>query len=140
MSPTPQGGNRTALIGSGIIRPTTDSPEKIQDNVSPSLPSQPLENPREAAKWSRLRLRYFTPSGTGVDVPVGGAVSSLAVTFARQESNTEYGVHVTPSWDTTVWVDVTDKLTTGFTVNFGSASPGGGGVIQWATFRSEDTP
>lgn len=130
--------NPDRLIGSNIGKPTTADPSTLQGWVSPSPPSQPLSDPREAAKWSRLRYRYFTPSGTGVDVPVGAGVASLAVIFAREESNADYGVHVMPSWSTTVYVAVADKSTTGFTVHFGTNAPGGGGVIQWNTFRSED--
>lgn len=108
-----------------------------QELVQPSLPSQPLSDPREAAKWSRLRLRHFTPSGTGVNIAVAPAATSLAITFARAESDTNYGVIVTPGWGTTIYV--TDKATTGFTANFGTGAPGGGGTIDWATHRSEDS-
>lgn len=105
--------------------------------VLPSLPAQPLSDPREAAKWARLRLRHFTVSGTGVNIPVSAAATSLAVAFAREEPDTDYGVLITPSWGTTHYV--TNKSTTGFTANFGTGAPGGGGILDWSTHRSEDS-
>lgn len=114
-------------------------PQDSRAWVAPAHPAQPLEDPQEAAKWSRLRLRWFTSAGNGVDTVVTGSASSTAVTFARVEPNTKYGVIVVPSWSTTVYVATSDKLTTGFTAHFGTNSPGGGGTISWATFRSEDS-
>lgn len=110
----------------------------MQSQVTPALPAQPLSDPREAAKWSRLRLRHFTPSGTGVNIPVAAGSVSLAVVFARQESNTDYGVLVLPGWDTTVSIPDDEKSTSGFTVYFGSA-PGTASALQWSTHRSEDS-
>lgn len=107
--------------------------------LAPTPPAQSLTEPQEAAKWSRLRLRWFTAAGNGVDEAVAGSASSHAVAFARIEPNANYGVHVTPSWSTTAYVAFTDKSTTGFTVHFGSNAPGGGGTISWTTFRSEDS-
>lgn len=37
------------------------------------------------------------------------------------QTDTNYGVVVTPNWNTTVWV--TDKATSGFTINFGTNAP-----------------
>ncbi len=47
------------------------------------------------------------------------------------EPDSNYGVWVTPSWNTNFWV--TGKLTTGFTVNFGTPSPGG--TVDWGIVR-----
>ncbi len=113
------------------------SPES-REWVAPTQPAQPLEEPQEAAKWMRLRLRFFTAAGNGVDTAVVGGASSTAITFKRTEPNTKYGALVIPSWNTTVYLASGDKLTTGFTVHYGSNAPGGGGTISWATFRSED--
>lgn len=124
----------TAPNASVPLAPNQD--DARQSLVAPSLPAQPLQDPREAAKWSRLRFRHFTVSGTGVNIAVGAAATSLAVTFAREEPDTNYGVLITPTWDTTLYV--TNKATTGFTANFGTGAPGGGGFIDWATHRSED--
>lgn len=107
--------------------------------VTPSTPAQPLEDPREAAKWRRLRLRFFTAAGNGVDLAVGAGATSLAVTFAREEPDTNYGVTLAPGWDTTAYVPQADKSTTGFTARFGTAAPGGGSVCSFTTFRSEDS-
>lgn len=117
------------------MKPTDD----LQATVTPSLPAQPLSDPREAAKWSRLRLRHFTAAGNGVDLPVGAGATSLAVVFAREEPDTNYGVTLCPGWSTTAYVPQADKSTTGFTARFGSAAPGGGSVVSFTTFRSEDS-
>lgn len=110
----------------------------VQPWVAPSPANASLQDPREAAIWSRLRLRHFTPSGCGVDVAVSAAATSLVVVFERAEPDTSYGLSVLPSWSTTAYVVAADKATTGFTVTFGTGAPGGGGVIQWTSFRSED--
>ena len=120
-------------IGSGNPAPQG---EDIRPFVTPSTPNQGLENDREAAIWNRLRLRHFTPSGCGVDVNVTTGSTSVAITFQRSESNTSYGVNLTPSWATTV--HVTSKATTGFTANFGTAPSGSAGKLDWQTLRSED--
>ncbi len=124
----------------GNVRPfTSPSPSDARAAMPPTLPASPLTDPQEAAKWSRLRLRHFTAAGNGVDLPVGAGAMSLAVVFARVEPNTNYGVTVTPSWDSTAYVALADKSTTGFTVHFGNAAPGGGGTLSWTTARSEDS-
>ncbi len=122
------------------VRPFTSPPTTGDSRslLAPTPPAQPLEAPQEAAKWSRLRLRWFTAAGNGVDLVVGAGVTSLAVTFARVEPNANYGVVLTPGWSTTAYVPLADKSKTGFTARFGSASPGGGSVCSYGIFRSED--
>jgi hypothetical protein len=88
------------------------------------------------AIWRRLLLRWFTSAGNRVAVAVGAGAGNVAVTWARTEPNTEYGVHATPSWGTTVYV--TNKLAAGCTLNFGTGAPVGGGTVDVSTFRSED--
>lgn len=105
--------------------------------VTPATPNSGLENDREAAIWNRLRLRWFTAAGNGVGQAVTTGSTSVAITFARQESDIDYGVVVTPSWATTVYV--TNKATTGFTANFGTAPSGSAGALDWAVNRSEDS-
>jgi hypothetical protein len=106
---------------------------------APSTPNQGLESPREAALWNRLRLRHLTASGNGVDLAIAAGQTSLAIVFERIEPNTDYGVTVTPGWSTTAYVPLADKSTTGFTARFGTAAPGGGSVVSFTTFRSEDS-
>jgi hypothetical protein len=108
----------------------------IESWTAPAAPAGPLSSPREASIWARLRLRHFTPSGTGVGVAVPAGSVSLDIVFARAESNTDYGVLIVPNWDTSSFI--TDKTTTGFTVSFGAA-PGSDTTLQWATHRSEDS-
>ncbi len=49
-----------------------------------------------------------------------------------------YQVFATPSWGTTVFV--TAKTVTGFTINFGTAAPGGGGDLDWWVLQQEAGP
>lgn len=125
---------KTTDVGATTGQPTAD----IQAWTAPAPPAQSLESPQEAAKWSRLRLRFFTSAGNGVDLVVGAGATSLAIVFARAEPNTDYGVALTPGWSTTAYVPLADKSKTGFTARFGTAAPGGGSVCSFATFRSED--
>ncbi len=135
---TPLTGDPSNIPLNGTPNDASDDPLTVRQWTAPARPAAPLEDPQEAAKWMRFRLRHFTPSGCGVDATVAGNASNTAITFKRAESNTKYGVHVIPSWNTTVYLASGDKLTTGFTVHYGSNAPGGGGTISWATFRSED--
>jgi hypothetical protein len=64
---------------------------------------------------------------TGVAPPSSGNNNSM------QEPDTAYGVVVTPNWLTDD--RVTSKATTGFTVDFGTAAPGGGGAIDIVIVR-----
>lgn len=82
----------------------------------------------------RLLRRHFTQGGNGVALTVTAAATTHAVTLPRTEPDANYGVTVTPSWGTTVFV--TGKTTTGFTVNFGTAAPSGAS-FDFITFRSE---
>lgn len=87
------------------------------------------------AVWRRLHIRWVTSAGNQVAAAVTAATGSVAITWARSEVDTDYGVHATPNWGTTVWV--TNKSTTGCTVNFGTVAPGSA-TVDVSTFRSED--
>lgn len=89
---------------------------------------------RASAVWQRMQFRFFTSAGNVVARSVTAAATSVVVTFPREEPNVNYGVSVTPSWNTTVWVDT--KTTTGCTIHFGTAA-GAGATIDLLTFRSE---
>jgi hypothetical protein len=47
-----------------------------------------------------------------------------------------YYVTATPSWNTTVWI-APGRTLTQFTLNFGTAAPGGGGVCDWHLIQPE---
>lgn len=49
-----------------------------------------------------------------------------------EESDTSYQIVATPSWNTTVWI--TNKTTTGFTLNFGTAAPASQ-TCAWLLYR-----
>ena len=114
--------------------PSTGDPRALTASMPPAAS---LTEPQEAAKWARLRLRHFTAAGNGVDLAVGAGATTLAITFKRVEPNATYGVTITPAWGTTAWV--TNRTTTGFTANFGTAAPGGGSTMSFTTYRSEDS-
>lgn len=82
-----------------------------------------------------LFRRFLCKGGNGVNVPVTAAAATIAVPLELPEPDGLYGVNVTPDWLTTV--RVTAKLTTQFTVDFGTAAPGGGGLIDYIIFRME---
>jgi len=68
----------------------------------------------------------------GNNVAVAAGATSLAVTLSQTLNTTNYAVYVTPQWNTSVWV--TNKTTTGFTINFGTAAPTGGSYVDWVIF------
>lgn len=76
----------------------------------------------------RLYLRQ-----KGVSVAVSEGSTSINITLPVSEEDTNYGVLVTPYWNTSVWI--TNKTTSGFTVNFGTAAPTGGSYIDWFVYR-----
>jgi hypothetical protein len=51
----------------------------------------------------------------------------------RYEDDANYQIVATPSWATTVYV--TNKATTGFTLNFSSAAPDANQTVSWLLFR-----
>jgi hypothetical protein len=53
--------------------------------------------------------------------------------LGRVEDDTAYHIVATPSWATTV--HVTNKATTGFTLNFGTAAPDANQTVAWLLFR-----
>lgn len=98
-------------------------------------PLQPLaRDARELAIWARLQQRFFTPAGNFVQQAVTLAATSVAVVFPREEPDAGYGVVATPNWGTTVWV--TNKSTTGCTINFGTGAPANA-TVDLATFRGD---
>jgi hypothetical protein len=84
-----------------------------------------------------LLRRFLTQGGVGVNVAVVAAAVVKAIAFAdgKNEPDVNYAVLAAPSWNTTVWV--TAKATTGFTLNFGTAAPGGGGFVDYSVIRGD---
>jgi len=74
----------------------------------------------------------LTVTQKGVNVTVASGSTSLAITLPKSEPDTSYGVIVTPQWNTTVWI--TNKTTTGFTINFGTA-PSTNSALDWFVYR-----
>lgn len=82
----------------------------------------------------QLRLRFLTLGGNAVNTAVTLAATTKAITFSPSpEINTSYGVVATPNWSTTVFITL--KLTTGFTVNFGTGAPANA-TVDYIVFRS----
>ena len=91
-----------------------------------------VKDRREEKQVEVLRYRYLRPGGVGVNVAASG--TSMAVPLVLAEPDNLYGVQITPSWSTTVFV--TAKTTTQFTANFGTVAPGGA-TIDFIVFRKE---
>jgi hypothetical protein len=68
----------------------------------------------------------------GVNIPIPTGSSYIDITLPVPEPDTNYGVIVTPQWNTTVWIS--NKTTTGFRVNF-SIAPSQASYIDWLVFR-----
>lgn len=58
-------------------------------------------------------------------------LTNYTVVLPKALSNTNYRVSVTPSWNTTVWVN--NKTASSFKVNFGTAVPTNSDMIDWMT-------
>lgn len=67
-------------------------------------------------------------------VPPGATSIAVAANIDRLP----YQVAVSVDWGTTTWITL--KTVTGFTVNFGTAAPGGGGNLDWSLIQPEAGP
>ncbi|GAA3193934.1 glycosyl hydrolase family 28-related protein [Dactylosporangium siamense] len=65
-----------------------------------------------------------------------GGVSTATIAMPYLRFDTNYTVTVAPGWNTTWWI--TNKATTGFTINFGTAPPDGGAPCDWSLLRHGD--
>lgn len=74
----------------------------------------------------------FSNNIRGYNVAVASSASSQNVTFGTAHPDANYAVFCTPNWDTTCFV--TDKTTTGFTLNYGTAAPSGQ-LVDWFVMR-----
>lgn len=90
---------------------------------------------REAEQFRRLRQRFATSAGCGVNLLIGTGNDSLDVLFAREEPNEQYGVMIQPSYDTAFFI--ASKSTTGFTVEFHNNAPANA-YIDYIIFRTEE--
>lgn len=88
---------------------------------------------RDARQYREVRRRFLTNGGNAVAVSVANLATDVDVTFTIAEPDASYAVLVTPSWLTTF--RVTNKATTGFTVEFGTAA-GASDSIDYAILRA----
>jgi len=91
------------------------------------LQLEALEDATDALGIKKLWLKQ-----KGVNVTVTAGFTSISVTLPEPEPDTNYGVIVTPGWDTSVWI--TDKTTSGFTINFGTP-PTVDSALDWFVYR-----
>lgn len=84
----------------------------------------------------RTRVERLLTSGHATD---GGSFPSTTagltfvdITFSQDRFDTAYTPIVATSWDTRVWI--TAKASTGFRINFSTATPAGG-VLDWSLVR-----
>lgn len=78
-----------------------------------------------------------TPGGNNLagEVAIGAAASTIAVLFPYgNEPNGNYQVFASPNWQTTV--SPAARAGTGFTLNFGTPAPAGGGTCGWLIVRT----
>lgn len=92
-----------------------------------------LADARYLAKIRTLVQRFLTKGGNGTETPVTATATDVDVTLPLVEADAGYAVVATPNWDTTCFV--TDKTTTGFTINFGTAAPASA-VVDWSVIRT----
>jgi hypothetical protein len=90
----------------------------------------------KSQRWLNILMRrWLTPAGNQCSVHVLVGNTTLAVTFLNAMATFNYGVSVSVSWNTTVWV--TAKSATGCTLNFSVAAPNPFGLVDIAVFDSE---
>jgi hypothetical protein len=71
---------------------------------------------------------------TGGEVAIPDGATSIAVNFISPRAIVLYAPSAMPTWNTTVWVS--NKTTTGFTINFGTPAPAGAGSkVYWGLSR-----
>lgn len=68
----------------------------------------------------------------GIDAAITQTATTLAVSFGAAYPNANYAVLCTPNYSTTCYV--TNKTTSGFTLNFGTAAPASASV-SWMAIR-----
>lgn len=73
--------------------------------------------------------RYIRSTGS-----VSVADGATSVTITDPDTDSDYMVLVEVSWNTTVFI--TNKTSTGFTINFGTAVPSGGRTVRWVKVRT----
>ena len=127
------------------------APDPLSVRLTPDLPNLP-KTPEQYGEWIAkmdasirnfyadlaMRVQSYISntataqnSGTGQAVTAGAA--TLAVAFVGLEPDTSYAPLMIPNWGTTVWATI--LATTGFTANFGTVAPGGGGLLWWIVAR-----
>lgn len=74
----------------------------------------------------------FSNNVRGYNVGVTASATSQAVTFTTAHPDANYAVFCTPDWNTTCYVS--NKTTTGFTLNYGTAAPAGQ-LVDWFVAR-----
>ena len=74
----------------------------------------------------------FIDTGAAFDIPLKKPPLPGAIAPSGAEPDPNYGVTVTPSWNTTFWIS--DKSTTGFRLNFGTPA-GKDSRIDWLMVR-----
>jgi hypothetical protein len=74
----------------------------------------------------------FSNNIRGYNTSVTAAATTKVVTFGTAHPDSNYAVLCTPNWNTTCFVS--GKTTTGFTLNFGTAAPGGQ-LVDWFVAR-----
>lgn len=88
-------------------------------------------NPLQVDVNLKTLFDYLNSQAIGLGVAVSSGLTSIAITGLSQADN-QYLVTVIPGWNTTYWI--TNKTTTGFTINIGTA-PGTASTLDWRLMR-----
>ena len=85
-------------------------------------------------KNANVEGAYITFSNNirGYNVAVSASATSQVVTFGTAHPDANYAVFCTPDWNTTCFV--TNKTTTGFTLNYGTSAPSSQ-LVDWFVAR-----
>src|SRR5262245_27042817 len=75
-----------------------------------------------------MQGNFLQNSFQAYQLAVAGGAGSKAVTLDSPFPDTAYTPLAIPDWSTTVYVSAIS--TTGFTISFGTAAPGGGGTLR----------
>jgi hypothetical protein len=74
----------------------------------------------------------LTPELIGKNVAITASAVSYNVSFSTNQFTTDYAVDVSLGWNSTYWI--TNKASTGFTINFGTA-PVSASTLDWKVGR-----
>ena len=113
------------VLGSGVS-------QYVRDAIAKVIISSDVD---ESNKNLGLINTDLELSNCGINAAVSEGSTSLSIVLPVAQPNANYAVLVCPNWNTTVWI--TGKTSTGFTINFGTPAPTGGGYVDFFVYRKK---